>query len=181
MLTVAYASQVTKDTFDRRKKVGAGRASDIWSLGCLFFELLTNDFLFYDADWVRFFIRVTSDNELVTPEKEVLPFLRLFPPSCFDLPSLGLPILSRLLPWLLSFFKVMLDNNKDLIGYLKYVLQRKEAYRPTLYDMIQRFKVFLFSFSFYPPLPPFLLVTLSLSFPFFFSPSLSPFPSSHSL
>lgn len=97
MLTVAYASQVTKDTFDRRKKVGAGRASDIWSLGCLFFELLTNDFLFYDSDWVRFFIRVTSDPELITEEKEVpltlTPTLSLqvFLFAFFPLPPLRAP------------------------------------------------------------------------------------------
>ncbi|KAF2073302.1 hypothetical protein CYY_005379 [Polysphondylium violaceum] len=72
MLTVAYASQKTRENFDRRKKVGSNTASDVWSLGCLFFELLTGDFLFYDDDWVKFFIRVTQadNNQLITAERK---------------------------------------------------------------------------------------------------------------
>ncbi len=33
MLTVAYASQKTRDAYDRRKKVGSNSASDVWSIG----------------------------------------------------------------------------------------------------------------------------------------------------
>ena len=36
------------DRYDRRKKVGTTRSSDIWSLGCLLYEIMTNDFLFYN-------------------------------------------------------------------------------------------------------------------------------------
>src|SRR5689334_12629306 len=44
-----------------------------WSLGCLFFELLTGQFLFADNDWVRFFIRVTSTvGELIPAEKRAM-------------------------------------------------------------------------------------------------------------
>lgn len=35
MLTVAYASQKTRDAYDRRKKVGSNTASDVWSIGTL--------------------------------------------------------------------------------------------------------------------------------------------------
>jgi serine/threonine protein kinase len=59
-------------TFDRRARKGANSASDIWSLGCLFFELLTGEFLFYDDDWVKFFLRVTQGTEVLTADKQAL-------------------------------------------------------------------------------------------------------------
>lgn len=64
MLTVAYAGNIERATYDRRKQPGADKASDMWSLGCLLYELLTGEFLFYDDDWVRFFIRVTVPNQV---------------------------------------------------------------------------------------------------------------------
>jgi len=33
----------------------------VWSVGCLFYELLFQDFLFSDPDWTQFFVRVTKD------------------------------------------------------------------------------------------------------------------------
>ena len=71
MLTVANASSKERNTYDRRKKVGANKATDVWAVGCLIYELLTGEFLFYDDDWIRFFIRVTSDTigDMLPPEK----------------------------------------------------------------------------------------------------------------
>ena len=66
MLSIALNSSTTNPNYDRRKRVGAGPASDIWSIGCLFFELITGEFLFLDSDWSRFFLRITD------PKKELL-------------------------------------------------------------------------------------------------------------
>ena len=71
MLSIAITSTVTNPTFDRRKKIGAGPLSDIWSLGCLFYELVTCEFLFADPNWSRFYMRVTESNqELIFPEQQ---------------------------------------------------------------------------------------------------------------
>eukprot|EP00727_Mastigamoeba_balamuthi_P012987 m51a1_g8310 putative protein kinase (2055) ;mRNA; f:75379-83383 len=84
MLTVAYSAEKTRETYDRRKKVGANCASDVWSLACLLYELLTGEFLFYEEDWVCFYMRVTHPSqELITQAcidrlegyKEIIAFL----------------------------------------------------------------------------------------------------------
>jgi serine/threonine protein kinase len=41
MLMLTIAAKKENDKYDRRRKVGTTRLSDIWSLGCLLFELLT--------------------------------------------------------------------------------------------------------------------------------------------
>jgi serine/threonine protein kinase len=63
MLTLALHLKKESDSYDRRKKIGTTRASDIWSLGCLFYEMLTGDYLYHRADWVNFYIQVTSPAE----------------------------------------------------------------------------------------------------------------------
>ena len=35
----------------------------MWSLGCLFYEMLTGEYLYHRADWVNFYIQVTSPSE----------------------------------------------------------------------------------------------------------------------
>jgi serine/threonine protein kinase len=44
---------------------GAGTASDVWSAACMLYEILTGDYLFYDNDWIRFIIKVTTINETI--------------------------------------------------------------------------------------------------------------------
>lgn len=64
MLLVANASKKEAKWYDRRKRQGAGAPSDVWSLGCLLFEIVTGDYLFHDDDWIRFFIRVTQAEQV---------------------------------------------------------------------------------------------------------------------
>lgn len=52
MLTLTINSKKEQDNYDRRKKVGTTRSSDVWSLGCLLFEILTGELLFYKKEWV---------------------------------------------------------------------------------------------------------------------------------
>lgn len=73
MLSIALNSSATNPNYDRRKQVGAGPESDIWSIGCLFFELMTGEFLFVDSDWSRFFLRITDPKKsLLTEESKTL-------------------------------------------------------------------------------------------------------------
>jgi serine/threonine protein kinase len=51
MLELAFAKKNFQG--DRRQKVGVDNKSDTWSLGCLFYELLTGQFMFYDQDFMR--------------------------------------------------------------------------------------------------------------------------------
>lgn len=67
MLSLTLNSRKDGENYDRRRRPGTTRSSDNWSLGCLFFELLTGKFLFHDPDWMKFYVRVVSkDQELLT-------------------------------------------------------------------------------------------------------------------
>ncbi|CAD8067421.1 unnamed protein product [Paramecium sonneborni] len=73
MLTLTINSKKEQDTYDRRKKVGTTRSSDVWSLGCLLFEILTGELLFYKKEWVQFYLQVTQPTEqLISEDKQQL-------------------------------------------------------------------------------------------------------------
>ena len=69
--SISLDSSATSPNYDRLKKVGAGPASDVWSIGCLFFELIAGEFLFIDTDWSRFFLRITNPEEPILTEEKL--------------------------------------------------------------------------------------------------------------
>jgi serine/threonine protein kinase len=70
MLLLAIATRKDTDKYDRRKKVGTNSLSDVWSLGCLFYELLTGDVLFDTEEYFEFHVRLTKNTmPLITQEK----------------------------------------------------------------------------------------------------------------
>ena len=60
MLQLTINTRKDHDKYDRRKQVGTNRLSDIWSMGCLFYELLTGEFLLYHPDFAFFYVRVVN-------------------------------------------------------------------------------------------------------------------------
>ena len=70
MLQLTINTRKDTDKYDRRKQVGTNRLSDVWSAGCLFYELLTGEYLFYTPDYLQFHFRVTRASEaLITSDK----------------------------------------------------------------------------------------------------------------
>ena len=83
MLTVSTSSKVDTNSYDRRKSKKCGHPADIWALGCLLYEIITNSFLLYDPDWTRFFVRtVKLNSDLLPPqstkELDTMPSIKQF-------------------------------------------------------------------------------------------------------
>jgi protein-tyrosine phosphatase len=96
----------TNKNYDRRKRVGANSASDMWSLGCLFFELLTTEFLFNTPN---FFLVVTNDKfKLISQERYQM---------------LGYnPILMDILTFILVRDPERRPNIEDIISRFRYYM-----------------------------------------------------------
>lgn len=70
MLQLTINTRKDTDKYDRRKQVGTNRLSDVWSAGCLLYELLTGEYLFFNPDYLQFHFRVTRPSEaLFTQER----------------------------------------------------------------------------------------------------------------
>ncbi|CAL5983559.1 Kinase [Hexamita inflata] len=124
------ANQQSK--FKRGQAKGAGPLSDVWSAGCTLYEMLTNDFLFYDADWIRFFLRVSAINTKVEFAKDSFTFA--------DVPQLAQCVRGiRLIPEK----RAMLGNCQPLIDLIEFQLVQDPANRPSVQQCIDMTKCVL--------------------------------------
>ena len=69
MLTISAATDPARPNHDRRKTIGTSSTSDVWSLGCLLYELITGEYLFQDEDWTRFYCRLTGRGQQLIPDR----------------------------------------------------------------------------------------------------------------
>jgi serine/threonine protein kinase len=108
MLKLDITKQKEGEKYDRRKKVGTSRASDIWSLGCLFFELLTGEFLFDNPEFIHFYVQLTGENQQLLKDQKLK----------------------------------LINNDRYLVDFLKYILIRDPTHRPNINNVIKQFDHF---------------------------------------
>lgn len=97
--------------YDRRKRVGTNQAADVWSVGCLIFELLTGRFLFQDEQFGEFWARLT--NHMFEGE------------NCDIISESNIR---------------RLEGNTPLIDFIRYVLVRDPQRRPTITAVAKKFE-----------------------------------------
>lgn len=133
MLLAANMVAQTRSNFDRRRPKGAGSSSDVWSAACFLYELLTGDILFYDSDWIRFFIRVTKDSyqsnvRAKARDKSATQSFTFDNQSKFSQLYRGVSLSPEK--------KAMLGNCQPIIDLLEFCLVPNPTLRPQIRDVI---------------------------------------------
>lgn len=106
------------DKFDRRKHKGAGVAADVWSLGCLLYELLTGSLLF-------------ARNQQLPGGDAAVVFRIAFGDKPGDNRTLD------------DEYRAALHHNSTVIQLLEHILQRDPMRRPSVCDVAAKVKAII--------------------------------------
>lgn len=110
MLEIANVAKREGNNFDRRRRIGTDKSADMWSLGCLCFEVMTGCYLFGEDDMSTFWARVmgkmhTADGDVVSQA------------NCRRL-----------------------ENNASLIELIRYMMVRNPQQRPSIEAVIRKYE-----------------------------------------
>ena len=135
MLTLSLNEQKSGSNFDRRRRLGTTRASDIWSLGCLFYELLASEYLYQGLELPQLFTIFTNkDHPLISAQKKEKLVPELSPTSS--------PLQTASNPREIA---------SKLIDFLSWILVRNHMHRPTIEHVTRKYDTLLKELSIMDP------------------------------